>query len=30
MEEKAKIEKYYTCNSNDVIFFKIGKLTIKQ
>jgi hypothetical protein len=25
MEEKAKIEKYYTCNSNDVIFFKIGK-----
>ena len=24
LEEKAKIEKYYTCNSNDIIFFKIG------
>ena len=25
LEEKANIEKYFTCNSNDVIFFKIGK-----
>ena len=30
MEEKAKIEKYYTCNSNDVLYFKIGKQKIKK
>ena len=30
LEEKAKIEKYYTCNSNDVLYFKIGKEQYKK
>jgi len=26
LSEKDKREKFYTCNSNEVVFFKIGKM----